>query len=174
MEARAEALAARLAGLGAGPESLVGVLADRSVHTMVALLGVLKTGGAYAPLDPSYPADRIASIAEEALIRVLVGDQGTLDGLDGKAADLERVAVPTADPDGPVTRPAVKIGPDNLAYVIYTSGSTGRPKGVAVEHRQITHSTLARSILEEPGCRSATWCWPRSCSTRRAAACTGR
>lgn len=151
MEARAEALAARLAGLGAGPESLVGVLADRSVHTMVALLGVLKTGGAYVPLDPSYPADRIASIAEEAGIRVLVGDQGTLDGLDGKAADLERVAVPTADPDGPVTRPAVKIGPDNLAYVIYTSGSTGRPKGVAVEHRQITHSTLARSILEEPG-----------------------
>jgi amino acid adenylation domain-containing protein/thioester reductase-like protein len=151
MELRAEALAARLAELGAGPESLVGVLADRSVHTMVALLGVLKAGGAYVPLDPSYPADRIASIAEEAGIRVLVGSPGTLDGLDGKAPALERVAVPTVDPDGPVTRPAVEIEPDNLAYVIYTSGSTGRPKGVAVEHRQITHSTLARSILEEPG-----------------------
>ncbi|WP_069170069.1 non-ribosomal peptide synthetase family protein [Streptomyces griseus] len=151
MDLRAEALAARLTELGAGPESLVGVLADRSVHTMVALLGVLKSGGAYVPLDPSYPADRIAAIAEEAGIRVLVGSRATLDGLDGKAQGLERVEVPTADPDGPVNRPAVEVTPDNLAYVIYTSGSTGRPKGVAVEHRQITHSTLARSVIEEPG-----------------------
>ncbi|GAA2965870.1 non-ribosomal peptide synthetase family protein [Streptomyces argenteolus] len=151
MDLRAEALAARLTELGAGPESLVGVLADRSVHTMVALLGVLKSGGAYVPLDPSYPADRIASIAEEAGIRVLVGSRGTLEGLDGKAPGLERVAVPTADPDAPVARPAVEVTPDNLAYVIYTSGSTGRPKGVAVEHRQITHSTLARSVIEGPG-----------------------
>ncbi|EGX55941.1 aminoadipate-semialdehyde dehydrogenase large subunit [Streptomyces zinciresistens K42] len=151
MDARAESLAARLAGLGAGPESLVGVLADRSVHTMVALLGVLKSGAAYVPLDPSYPADRIASIAADAGIRVLVGSRGTLDGLDGTAPGLERVVVPTADPDGPVERPAVPVAPDSLAYVIYTSGSTGRPKGVAVEHRQITHSTLARSVVEGPG-----------------------
>ncbi|WP_381801491.1 amino acid adenylation domain-containing protein [Streptomyces niveus] len=151
LDLRAEALAARLAGLGAGPETLVGVLADRSVHTMVALLGVLKSGGAYVPLDPSYPADRIASIAQDAGISLVVGGQGALDALAGKLPGLEGVAVPTADPEGPVTRPSVAVAPDSLAYVIYTSGSTGRPKGVAVEHRQIVHSTLARSVIESPG-----------------------
>lgn len=90
LDLRAEALAARLAELGAGPETLVGVMADRSVHTMVALLGVLKSGGAYVPLDPSYPADRIASIAEDAGITLVVGGEGALDGLDGKLPETWR------------------------------------------------------------------------------------
>lgn len=151
LNARAEALAGWLAEHGTGPESRIGVIAERSVHTMVALLGVLKAGGAYVPIDPSYPADRIAAIAEDAGISLVVGARGTLDNLAGKVSGVECLAVPTTDPEGTVERPAVAVAPDDLAYVIYTSGSTGRPKGVAVEHRQIVHSTLARSACEGPG-----------------------
>ncbi|WP_405959453.1 amino acid adenylation domain-containing protein [Streptomyces sp. NBC_00024] len=148
---RAEALAARLAEHGAGPESRIGVLADRSVHTMVALLGVLKAGGAYVPIDPSYPADRIAAITEDAGIECVVGAESALKALSGKLPGVRGVPLPVADPEQPVERAAVEVAPDGLAYIIYTSGSTGRPKGVAVEHRHIVHSTLARSACEQPG-----------------------
>ncbi|MFF0393818.1 amino acid adenylation domain-containing protein [Kitasatospora sp. NPDC004615] len=151
LDLRAEALAAELTAQGVGVETPVGVLADRSVHTMVALLGVLKAGAAYVPLDPSYPADRIATIATDAGIGLVTGDAEALAALAAKVPALRTLPVPTADPAGPVTRPAVRPAPDSLAYVIYTSGSTGRPKGVAVEHRQIVHSTLARSACEGPG-----------------------
>ncbi|MBB0242562.1 amino acid adenylation domain-containing protein [Streptomyces alkaliphilus] len=151
LNARADQLAGLLAERGLGPESRVGVLADRSVHTMTGLLGVLKAGGAYVPLDSSHPADRLATIAEDAGVTVIVGGPSAPGGPNVKVPGVEHLAIPTTDPGGPVTRPAVRITPDDLAYVIYTSGSTGRPKGVAVEHRQIVHSTLARSACEGPG-----------------------
>ncbi|MEV7028129.1 condensation domain-containing protein, partial [Kitasatospora sp. NPDC093558] len=115
LDLRAEALAATLTAHGVGAETPIGVLADRSVHTVVALLGVLKAGGAYVPLDPSYPADRIATIAADAGIGLVVGAADALGALAAKVPAVRTLPVPTADPEGPVTRPAVHTAPDGAA-----------------------------------------------------------
>ncbi|WP_158853297.1 non-ribosomal peptide synthetase [Saccharothrix deserti] len=151
LDARADALAAELASRGAGLGTKVGVVVDRSAHAVVALLGVLKTGAAYVPLDPGYPADRLAFIVGDADITLLTGLPAALDAVPGELDGVVRVPIPTADPQAPAQRPAVHVEPDDLAYIIYTSGSTGRPKGVAVEHRQIVHATAARTACEGPG-----------------------
>jgi len=151
LDLRADSLAADLAARGAGPESRVGVLSDRSVHAVVGLLGALKAGAAYVPIDPSYPAERIEVIANDADVSLLVGTQAMLDRFAGRLRGIISVAIPTSDPDTPVTPPATRPAGNDLAYIIYTSGSTGRPKGVAVEHRQIVSSTAARSACEAPG-----------------------
>ncbi|MEU8197136.1 amino acid adenylation domain-containing protein [Microbispora amethystogenes] len=151
LDGRADALAAELVARGAGPESRVGVVVDRSPHSVVALLGVLKAGAAYVPLDPSYPADRLTFIADDAGIGLLVGRAEALAALPVTLAGRARVSVPITDPEQAAGRTVVAAGPANLAYVIYTSGSTGRPKGVAVEHRQIAHATEARTACEGPG-----------------------
>ncbi|WP_372443350.1 amino acid adenylation domain-containing protein [Saccharothrix algeriensis] len=118
LDERANRLAHHLIGLGAGPERLVALCFPRSVDLVVAVLGVLKSGAAYLPIDPSYPADRIA----------------------GTIADAEPVAVLDGLPDlspYPATAPDVPLRADNAAYVIYTSGSTGKPKGVVVPHGNV-------------------------------------
>ncbi|MGH3381788.1 MAG: amino acid adenylation domain-containing protein, partial [Actinoallomurus sp.] len=124
-------LAQRLAALGAGPESVVGICLDRGPDLVTAIVGVLKAGAAYVPLDPEYPADRLAFMVRDSGMKILL----TRAGL---AADLPPVehTIPldgTDDMDGsPAGPPDSGVGPDNIAYIIYTSGSTGRPKGVAV------------------------------------------
>ncbi|MFI9814178.1 non-ribosomal peptide synthetase [Saccharothrix variisporea] len=120
LDARAAELAGRLAARGVGPGHVVGVRMDRSLDLVVALLGVVKAGAAYLPLDPSYPADRLAMMVEDARPTVVL-EPGLLDG---ESAEV---------------RPP---GPGDAAYVIYTSGSTGRPKGVVVEHRAIVNRLL--------------------------------
>ncbi|WP_440902282.1 non-ribosomal peptide synthetase, partial [Actinosynnema sp.] len=150
LDARANALASELIAAGAAAETRVGVLVDRTPHAVVGLLGVLKAGGAYVPLDPTYPADRLAFILADAAITTVVGSEAVLAGLPEQLSGLTRIAVPTADP-ATSARPSTTVDPADLAYVIYTSGSTGRPKGVAVEHRQIVHSTEARSACAGPG-----------------------
>ncbi|MEU9865985.1 non-ribosomal peptide synthase/polyketide synthase, partial [Streptomyces sp. NPDC047971] len=138
LDARTNQLARLLVERGIGPESVVGVCLERGIEPVVALLAVLKAGGTHLPLDPDYPADRIAHMVEDAApaliltgtatattlpwgdTPVLVPDRATLDGMDG----------------GPL---GVTIHPDHPAYVIYTSGSTGRPKGVAVPHRGLAN-----------------------------------
>ncbi|MFE3262550.1 amino acid adenylation domain-containing protein, partial [Nocardia sp. NPDC059229] len=145
LDRRANVLARRLIGEGAGPESLVAVLLPRSADLVVALLAVIKTGAGYVPIDPTYPADRIAyvlsdarptSVITDSTVQVeLPGELNTvlLDGFSLEAGNIVDAA------DGPVTdadrRAALR--PDHVAYVIYTSGSTGRPKGVAVAHRNV-------------------------------------
>ncbi|VVJ19160.1 Polyketide synthase modules and related proteins [Amycolatopsis camponoti] len=115
LDVRANRLAHRLLGAGAGPETRVAVLLPRSADLLVALLAVLKTGAAYVPIDPGYPADRIAYMLEDARPVCVVED---------------------ADAAGfPDHAPEVALDPEHPAYVIYTSGSTGRPKGVVVSHR---------------------------------------
>ncbi|TCO56101.1 non-ribosomal peptide synthetase [Actinocrispum wychmicini] len=146
LDDRANALAGRLVELGAQPESRIGVLVDRSVDAMVGLLGVLKSGAAYVPLDPAYPTDRLKYIVDDAGIALLVGTARQLADLP--MLPVTTIDISTVDING---KPAVQVRPDNLAYLIYTSGSTGRPKGVAVEHRQIVHSTSARSACETTG-----------------------
>ena len=135
---RAEQLARRLRSLGLGPEVLAGVLLDRTADLIVALLAVLKAGGAYAPLDPNYPQQRVLLMLETAKAAVLVTRRRLAEAFEtALPSGLRTVYLDPgweAEPAGEsVGRPAVL--PDNLAYVIFTSGSTGVPKGVAIQHR---------------------------------------
>ncbi|MFU8872798.1 amino acid adenylation domain-containing protein [Micromonospora sp. SL4-19] len=136
LDVGADRLAGHLRSLGVGPEVLVAVALDRSPEMLVALLAVLKAGGAYLPLDPMYPAERQRYILDHAGARVLVTQRSLAGRYDDVAA--RRVVV---DGDragwGDVSGPAA--GPDNAAYVLYTSGSTGRPKGVRVAHRSMVN-----------------------------------
>ncbi|WP_238009491.1 amino acid adenylation domain-containing protein [Dactylosporangium sp. AC04546] len=131
LDRRADAVAARLAALGAGPERLVAIMLDRGADLIVAALGVLKAGAGYLPIDPAYPAERIAFLLADAAPVALVAT-GDVPG-----ADLPRVD-PRVDPGAAAApRPTVTTHLDATAYVIYTSGSTGTPKGVAVSHRDV-------------------------------------
>ncbi len=137
LDERAEKLARRLLGIGVGPESLVAVMVERSVRLVVALLGALKAGGAYAPLDPSYPAERLSFMLQDSEAKVLLTEQSltgrvTAGGLQTVILDAEDE---TATPPTPSRRNGVSA--QNLAYVIYTSGSTGRPKGAMNTHAGI-------------------------------------
>ena len=135
LDARANRLANHLRRLGAGPEARVGICLERSAETVVAMLAVLKTGAAYLPLDPAYPADRLAYMLEDSGAPVLVTQQSmrTLLPADGVRVvsidtDADAIAAESAE------APADGADPRNAAYVIYTSGSTGKPKGVQVTH----------------------------------------
>ncbi|HWS55001.1 MAG TPA: amino acid adenylation domain-containing protein, partial [Pyrinomonadaceae bacterium] len=139
LNARANQLAHRLRAAGAGPEVRVGIALERSVELVVALLGVLKAGGAYLPLDPGYPQQRLDFMLEDGGVRILLTREALLERLPEAGATtvicLDRdwpqiVGESTANPE------ALAVA-ENLAYVIYTSGSTGRPKGVAVTHRNV-------------------------------------
>ncbi|MEU8696150.1 amino acid adenylation domain-containing protein [Streptomyces sp. NPDC048680] len=140
LDLRAEALARRLRSRGAGPERHVAVAVPRSAELMVALLGVLKTGAAYLPVDLDYPAERVAFVLGDSGTRTVVTTAEAAGRLPG-VPDLDLVLV---DPHDPGTMdvadvPVRAAGPDHPAYLIYTSGSTGRPKGVAVTHRAVVN-----------------------------------
>ncbi|MEV7773854.1 amino acid adenylation domain-containing protein [Kitasatospora sp. NPDC086791] len=135
---RANRLAHHLKGLGAGPDTLVGVCLERGPALAVALLGILKSGAAYVPLDPVHPRERLAALVADSGAALLVTRTELRDrlGLDTPAVCLDRDAsVLAARPD---RNPEPSAGPGDLAYVVHTSGSTGTPKGVAVEHRGVT------------------------------------
>ncbi|MFI5761879.1 amino acid adenylation domain-containing protein [Streptomyces sp. NPDC051563] len=142
-------LARELARLGVGPETAVAVCAERSVLLPVALLGVLRSGGMYVPVDPGYPADRIGYMIADSGARVLVvsGLAGPAEAPDGVVVlDLDALtgaAAPAGRALGPerAERPELAPEPEQLAYTLYTSGSTGRPKGVTVPHRALANFT---------------------------------
>jgi amino acid adenylation domain-containing protein len=146
---RANRLARHLRGLGVGPDVLVGVCLNRSLEMVVALLGVLKAGGAYLPLDPAYPAERLGFMIEDARTPVLVTDESLVSCLPVRSdvsmclLDRDREAIAREEDDDP----EVLGSPENLAYVIYTSGSTGRPKGVLVTHRNVDRLFAATEAL---------------------------
>ncbi|WP_198535572.1 non-ribosomal peptide synthetase [Streptomyces caatingaensis] len=136
LDRRAGALAARLAAEGAGPDRIVAVAVPRSAELMVALLGVLKSGAAYLPLDLDYPADRLAGMVEDAApvcVVTVADERGRLPRTDGVPVVLADAPAPAAGTPLPAARP------HHAAYVIYTSGSTGRPKGVVVTHEAIVN-----------------------------------
>ncbi|MEU4091796.1 non-ribosomal peptide synthase/polyketide synthase [Streptomyces sp. NPDC026673] len=138
LDARAEALAARLRARGAGPERFVAVAVPRSAELMVALLGVLKSGAAYLPVDLDYPADRVAYMLGDsgaATVVTTAADAARLPAVEG----LTPLLVDAPAEDGTETLAGDAAGPDDPAYLIYTSGSTGRPKGVVVTHRAIVN-----------------------------------
>lgn len=144
LNARANRLAHRLRALGVGQEVLVGLFVERSVSMIVGLLAILKAGGAYAPLDPEYPADRLAFMAEDAGLAVLLCHAATRDRAPECARILDMDAEAAAIAEGSPENPGLVAEPDNLAYVIYTSGSSGKPKGVMVEHRGLANLAWAQ------------------------------
>lgn len=141
LNARANQLAHYLQSVGVKPEILVGLCVERSLEMVVGLLGILKAGGAYLPLDPTYPAQRLALMVEDAQISALL----TQEKLVAELPDLETRIRLDAD-WGVISResqanPLSGVTPENLAYVIYTSGSTGRPKGVMIQHQSLVNFT---------------------------------
>ncbi|MEW5927432.1 MAG: non-ribosomal peptide synthase/polyketide synthase, partial [Gemmatimonadota bacterium] len=140
--AELDRLAGRLAGrlrlAGVGPEVPVAVCMERSAGMLVAILGVLKAGGLYVPLDPAHPAERLGWVLSDSAARVLVVQPHLADRFPEHGAATVRLHADGSGPEaGPETAPGVPVPPDSLAYVIYTSGSTGRPKGVMVSHASV-------------------------------------
>ena len=138
LDARANRLARRLVEQGVGAESVVGVFLERGPELIVSLLAVLKAGGAYLPLDPGYPAHRLAFMLADTGAPVVLCGADLRDRLPAETPAVIEVEpvrdAPVADPGTPARVPGAARG---LAYAMYTSGSTGRPKGVLVEHRSI-------------------------------------
>ncbi|NQE87758.1 non-ribosomal peptide synthetase [Nocardia terpenica] len=129
LNVRANRLAHWLIRAGIGPEDIVGLRLSNSVEFVVAVLGVLKAGAAYLPIDPAYPQDRIDYLVNDARPRIVLGRT------EFDEAERDATGLSEADPaDADRIRP---LRPHNLAYVIYTSGSTGKPKGVPVPHHAI-------------------------------------
>ncbi|MGQ3085491.1 MAG: amino acid adenylation domain-containing protein, partial [Hydrogenophaga sp.] len=142
LNARANALAHRLIGLGVRADAPVGIAVERSLEMVVGLLGIMKAGGAYVPIDTEHPPERVAYMLSDSGVKLLLTQARLLDALPAAAHvglltldDLELEGERRDDPD-------VALHGENLAYVIYTSGSTGRPKGAANRHRAL-HNRLA-------------------------------
>lgn len=132
LDGRANVLAHRLRGLGVGPDRVVGLFAERSTALIVGMLGILKAGGGYLPLDPLYPDERVRALLTAADAVAVV----TTEDLSPRVAGALPVVVPEVAPaDADPGPPVVDVRADHLCYVLFTSGSTGAPKAVAVEHR---------------------------------------
>lgn len=140
LNCRANQVAHYLQQFGVQPEVLVGVCVERSLEMIIGILGILKSGGAYLPLDPSYPKGRLAFMLSDSQTPVVVTQHKLLADIPETTAkcicldrDWEHISL---QPD---TNPKVAMTPENLAYVIYTSGSTGKPKGVMIEHHGVVN-----------------------------------
>ncbi len=139
LNVQANQLANYLRDRGVKPEEMVAVCFERSVDLIVAIVGILKSGCAYVPLDPKFPKSRLDYILKDTGARFLVTQKALIDlGLSALSPEL----VALDDPKSPVSsagdaNPGLALGANNLAYTMYTSGSTGQPKGVLVEHRSV-------------------------------------
>jgi amino acid adenylation domain-containing protein len=140
LNARANQLARFLKHFGVGPDSLVGLCVDRSPEMLVGILGILKAGASYVPMDPSYPRERLSFMLQDANVFVLLTQSHLLDSLPSHngprlSLDSDWDIIGKEKTDNPTSR----VTPGNLAYVIYTSGSTGQPKGVMIPHRALVN-----------------------------------
>ncbi|MCP4661158.1 MAG: amino acid adenylation domain-containing protein, partial [bacterium] len=140
-------LLARGVGRVAASEVMVGISMQRSLRTVVTILGILKAGGVYLPLDRSYPQERLAFMLADAKVPVLVSDeeQAPVPGVEVVCLDRDAAAIARASDRNPESGSAV--GGDHLAYVIYTSGSTGTPKGVAITHRAVVRLVFGTNYV---------------------------
>jgi amino acid adenylation domain-containing protein len=160
LDERANRLAHLLVRRGVGPESRVGVLLERGPEMIVTLLAVLKAGGCYVPLDPTYPPERLRLMTADAGVRVLVTESAlaaAVDGAeDGGISVVHLDAMAEALAREPAGAPEGGATPECLAYVVYTSGSTGRPKGVMVGHREVVQLVCETDFVQMgPGDRVA-------------------
>ncbi|OON71334.1 non-ribosomal peptide synthetase [Streptomyces tsukubensis] len=160
LDAESDRLAERLTAYGLGPESLVGLALPRSAELVVALLGILKSGAGYLPIDPRYPSRRLEFLLSDAAPALLLTDTATARALPDHGIPRHRVdarapesGAPPRRSGGGAARPPLR--PDNLAYLMYTSGSTGTPKGVAITHAGVVNgvSRLAAAVDLGPGAR---------------------
>jgi amino acid adenylation domain-containing protein len=141
LELRSNQLSHFLISFGVGPEVVVGLCLERGPAMVIAALAIMKAGGAYLPLDPEYPPDRLRFMLEDTSSPVLIAKHEVDRMVDGRWQVLDIDEYASRISSYPATPPATALSKDNLAYVIYTSGSTGRPKGV-----QITHGNLLNLI----------------------------
>ncbi|MFY1632242.1 amino acid adenylation domain-containing protein [Solwaraspora sp. WMMB335] len=144
LDRRANRLAHLLRAHGVGPEKVVGVLVERSAGMIVALLAVLKAGGAYLPLDPTQPGEHLDMVLTDAGCDLVLAQADPAVRMPAGIRTLPVDATISAAAGQSSAAPATAVAPGNAAYLIYTSGSTGRPKGVVVEHHCAVRSTLAR------------------------------
>ncbi|WP_168188772.1 non-ribosomal peptide synthetase/type I polyketide synthase [Thermoflavimicrobium daqui] len=142
LDSHSDVLARYLISIGVRHGDLVGVCVERSANTVVALLGVMKAGAAYVPIDPEYPRERIRYMLDDARVKVLVTEEkvglSVTDSISRVLLDRDAIKISQA--------PEIRlnpIAPDDLAYVIYTSGSTGKPKGVCISHGALTNALEA-------------------------------
>ena len=163
LNARADRLARRLRELGVVRESRVGVCLDRSAEMVVAVLAVLKSGGAYVPMDPGLPFERLAYMRDDSGLVTVLCDESSRALADAlvEGTGLINFASsewPSEGPDPVSCAESSRPTPSNLAYVIYTSGSSGRPKGVMVEHRNVINffAGMDESLGATPGVWLAT------------------
>jgi non-ribosomal peptide synthetase component F len=153
LNTRASHLAAHLKNLGATKETLIGLCAERSILLLVGLLGILKSGAAYVPIDPGYPKNRIKDMVDTAQLGLIVAQASTqplfaLDPVDVVCIDSDWSLIKSAAAAAFMVTRHTLLG-DSLAYVIFTSGSTGKPKGVQITHNAL-HNFL-QTMLEKPG-----------------------
>nr|ACX33962.1 putative non-ribosomal peptide synthetase [uncultured bacterium RM35] len=143
---RADKLAHMLRLKGVGTETRVGLCLERSVELVVGILGVLKAGGAYVPLDPAYPSERLAFLAHDAGVQIVLSAAGAEERLGEGPWTVVRLDEDLGRPDERDAAPNDNVSAENLAYVMYTSGSTGKPKGVAVTHRNVVRLVRGSSF----------------------------
>src|SRR5690606_28928615 len=132
---RANRLAHYLRERGVKPDQLVGLHVERGIDVVVGIIGILKAGAAYLPLDPVYPRDRVAFMLEDSGVQVVVTQTSLASNLEGSRAEQVVLDNLASVRD---SNPAPLATASNLAYVIYTSGSTGKPKGALISHHNVT------------------------------------
>ncbi|HRJ72896.1 MAG TPA: amino acid adenylation domain-containing protein, partial [Terrimicrobiaceae bacterium] len=147
LETASHQIAARLQSLGVKPGDHVGLCLERSTAMVAGVLGILKSGAAYVPMDPAFPAERLGFMIEDARMPVIITRTGLLGLLPAFQAQV--LNLDEALPDAPADFRPEDRGGENTAYVIFTSGSTGRPKGVRIPHRALVNFLL--SMRNEPG-----------------------
>ncbi|HAX70809.1 MAG TPA: hypothetical protein DCY14_14450 [Anaerolineae bacterium] len=147
LDKRSTRVAKVLASRGVKPGMLVGLFVHRSLEMVIGQLGVLKAGGAYLPLDPSFPAERLAFMLTDSNAPILLTQSTLLDRLPESNAEV--ICIDEVEGMKSSTKKLTVASPDNLAYVIYTSGSTGKPKGVQIHHRAVVNFLASmRASLE--------------------------